>query len=190
VPIRDSAILRLIVFALMGFTVVFMYWGDESPAKPGWMMMGAAVIAILLLIDLPQLIRSNTTLNMLMRSLDTSLANGDHQRAEELLTVARNRIGEGSSATHRRLDLAQGTIAFREGRYEEALMTLERCFLNSFAINDPLQGEKSGLLLLKTLTAMGRYRDVCDFALGVRELSQSKEIEQLVALASNRMRSY
>ncbi len=66
-------------------------------------------------------------------------------------------------------------------------MNLERCFLNAFAVNNTQYGGESGLLLLKTLVALGRYEDTRAFALGVRELSDSPEIEDLVAIAENRL---
>ena len=135
--IRDSAILKLMVFGLMGFIVVFMYWGEEHASKPGWLLLCAAGLGLLLLLDLPDLVRRNSTITLLIDGLDESLDMGDHQRAEELLTLARRRVGIGTSRMHQHLDLAEGTISFREGRYEEALHSLERCFLNAFAAGCP-----------------------------------------------------
>lgn len=187
--IRDSAILKLMIFGLMGFTVVFMYWGEESASKPGWLLLSAAIVGLLLVLDLPGMIRKNSSLSLLIEGLDRSVTSGDHQRADELIAVARRRVGLGSSRMHQHLDLAEGTINFREGHYEAALQCLERCFLNAFAMNDRAYGNDSGVMLLKTLVAMGRYRDACEFAMGVRELSDSVEVDDLVAIASNRLES-
>ena len=52
-----------------------------------------------------------------------------------------------------------------------------------FRLND------AGVMLLKTLVAMGRYREACGFAMGVRELSDSPEVDNLVAIARNRLES-
>jgi hypothetical protein len=187
--IRDSAVLKLIVFGVVGFTAVFLNWGGHPASQPGVVMMGGALIGLILVLDLPGIVRSNSSMGLLLTGLDQSIARGDHYRAEELLNVARRPVGIGTSQMHIHLDLAEGKIMFREGRYDEAYSNLERCFLHAFAANDAKHGGESGLLLLKTLVAMGRYKDACDFALGVRELSDSPEIENLVALASNRMAS-
>jgi tetratricopeptide (TPR) repeat protein len=186
---RDSAILKLLIFGLMAFIVIFTYWGEESAARPGWLLMAAALIGLLLLFDLPNLIRRNSSLGMLLNGLDQSIAIGDHERAEELLNVARRRLGLGKSKMHQHLDLAEGTMNFREGRYEQALESLERCFLNAFAVNDSKYGTQSGLLLLKTLVALGRYNEASEFGMGVRQLSDAPEVEHLVALANNRKES-
>ena len=90
---------------------------------------------------------------------------------------------------HQHLDLAEGTINFRKGHYEAALQSLERCFLHAFAMNDTRYGNDAGVMLLKTLVAMGRYREACGFAMGVRELSDSPEVDNLVAIARNRLES-
>ena len=187
--IRDSAILKLLIFGLMAFIVIFTYWGEDNAARPGWLLMAGALIGLLLVFDLPGLIRRNSSLGLLMNGLDQSLAIGDHERAEELLNVARRRLGLGKSKMHQHLDLAEGTMNFREGRYEEALASLERCFLNAFAINDPTYGSESGVLLLKTLVALGRYHEASEFGLGVRQLSESPEVDHLVTLANNRKES-
>ena len=117
------------------------------------------------------------------------VANKVDEKSEELLNVARRRLGLGKSKMHQHLDLAEGTMHFREGRYEEALASLERCFLNAFAINDSTYGSQSGVLLLKTLVALGRYTEASEFGLGVRQLSESPEVDHLVALANNRKES-
>jgi tetratricopeptide (TPR) repeat protein len=187
--IRDSAILKLLIFGLMAFIVVFTYWGEEHASRPGWLLMAAALIGLLLLFDLPNLIRRNSSIGMLMNGLDQSIAIGDHERAEELLNVARRRLGLGKSKMHQHLDLAEGTMNFREGRYEQALESLERCFLNAFAINDTNYGTQSGVLLLKTLVALGRYNEASEFGMGVRQLTDAPEVEHLVALANNRKES-
>jgi hypothetical protein len=187
--IRDSTLLKLLIFFLMTFIVVFTYSGEDNPAKPGWLLVIGAVIGLLVLLDLPGIIRKNASLTLLINGLDQSVAMGDHQRAGELLHVARRRLGSGTSKMHQQLDLADGTIHFREGRYEEALYSLERCFLNAFAMNDATYGSPSGVLLLKTLVAMGRYREASEFALGVRQLSDSPEVDHLMALANNRQDS-
>ena len=187
--IRDSAILKLLIFGLMSFIVVFTYSGDDDPSKPGWLLIIAALIGILVLLDLPDLIRKNTSLGILFNGLDRSVAIGDHERAAELLAVARRRLGLGASKMHQHLDLAEGTIDFREGRYEKALQSLERCFLNAFAMNDAAYGGESGVLLLKTLVALGRYREASEFGRGVRQFSDSTEVDHLLTIASNRQDS-
>jgi hypothetical protein len=187
--IRDSALLKLLIFGLMAFIVVFTYWGEENAARPGWLLMAAALIGLLLVFDLPGLIQRNSSMSRLLNGLDQSLAVGDHERAEELLNVARRRLGLGNSKMHQHLDLAEGTMNFREGRYEEALGSLERCFLNAFAVNDATYGSQSGVLLLKALVALGRYSEASQFGVGVRAMSTSPEVEHLLAIANNRQES-
>jgi len=54
-------------------------------------------------------------------------------------------------------DLAEGKAFFREHRYEDALLSLERCFLSAFASDDRRHGSESGTLLLRTLVALKRH---------------------------------
>lgn len=188
--IRELAAGKLSFFALLGFALIYAGLGDHrSPSNPGWILMGASLISLLFVFRLPALTRTRSSLANLLANLDRSLASQDDYRALELLTDARRTLGTGASEMHLQLDLAEGTLMFRKGRYEDAVMSLERCFLNAFAINDAKYGGESGLLLLKTLVALGRYREASEFALGVRQMTKSPELDHLVALASNRLES-
>lgn len=188
--IRDFATSKLILSGAAAFGLVYVLFADhQSPGHPGWILMGVATAALLIVFRLPALLKRHTAMADLLNQLDRSLAIEDDVWAEELLLTARRMVGTGASEMHLHLDLAEGTLAFRHGRYEEALMALERCFLNAFAIHDVKHGGESGLLLLKTLVALGRYREACGFAMGVRELTASPELDHLVALASNRAES-
>lgn len=188
--IRDFVTSRLILTGAAGFGFVYVLFADhQSPIHPGWILMGVATAALLVVFRLPALLARRTEMARLLDRLDRSLAIEDDVWAEELLQNARRMVGTGASEMHLHLDLAEGTLAFRNGRYEEALLALERCFLNAFAIHDVKHGGESGVLLLKTLVALGRYREACGFALGVREMTASPELDHLVALASNRAES-
>jgi hypothetical protein len=188
--IRDFLTSKLILAGAAGFGLVYLLLADhQSPSHPGWILMGVATAALLVVFRLPALLNRRTEMAKLLDRLDRSLAMEDDEWAEELLRSARRMVGTGVSEMHLHLDLAEGTLAFRNGRYEEALLALERCFLNAFAIHDVKHGGESGVLLLKTLVALGRYSEACGFALGVREMTASPELDHLVALASNRAES-
>ncbi|BDC51537.1 hypothetical protein F183_A38530 [Bryobacterales bacterium F-183] len=135
-------------------------WTVRTATTPGWLLMAAAIFGLLVIFRMPRSTRAASQVQI---------------------------IGQDVTTMQLKTDLAEGSLRFREGRYHEALMSLERCFLNAFAINDAEHGGESGLLLLKTLVALGRYEDTRAFAMGVRELSNSPEIEDLVAIAENRL---
>lgn len=152
---------KLILSTVAFLAMCYGAWTVRTATTPGWLLMAASIFGLLIIFRMPR----------------THVPNGIPVRI----------IGQDVSPMQLKLDLAEGSLRFREGRYHEALMSLERCFLNAFAVNDTEYGSESGLLLLKTLVALGRYEDTRAFALGVRELSTSPEIEDLVAIAENRL---
>lgn len=151
---------KFILSACAFLAMCYGAWTVRTATTPGWLLMAASIFGLLVIFRMPR-----------------------SQRAASTVRI----IGQDVSPMQLKTDLAEGSLRFREGRYHEALMSLERCFLNAFAINDTEYGSESGLLLLKTLVALGRYEDTRAFALGVRELSTSPEIEDLVAIAENRL---
>lgn len=187
--LRESAAPIIVVLALCGITFVVYGMSSESASFPGWIMMGLALAGLIYVFDLPRTAQDSPELRGMVDNIAAALARHDYDKAEELLHAAKRKIGPGTSQLHIRMDLAEGTLLFRQGLYEAAFLSLERCFLNAFAIEDRKYGAECGVLLLKTLVAMGRYRDACEFAMGVRALTSSPEIEDLVVLASNRMQS-
>lgn len=152
---------KFILSACAFLAMCYGAWTVRTATTPGWLLMAASIFGLLVIFRMP-------------RSLGAPGA-------------AVRIIGQDVSPMQLKSDLTEGTVRFSEGRYHEALMSLERCFLNAFAINDTEYGGESGLLLLKTLVALGRYEDTRAFALGVRELSTSPEIDHLVAIAENRL---
>jgi hypothetical protein len=76
-------------------------------------------------------------------------------------------------------DLAEGAVLFRERRYEDALFSLERCFLSAFARNDRKHGSESGALLLQTLVALKRDREADGFAAGLRLFRPAAEVQKI-----------
>ena len=154
--------IKLLLSTCAFLAMCFGAWTVRTATTPGWLLMAASIFGLLVIFRMPRSSSYHATSPVRM-------------------------IGQDVSPLQLKSDLAEGTLRFREGRYHEALTSLERCFLNAFAIHDTEYGAESGLLLLKTLVALGRYEDTRAFALGVRELSTSPEIEDLVAIAENRL---